>query len=357
MQRLHLPVLLLILASNAFAQNYKVSGSIPISGPGGWDYLNADSDARRLYVSHGGEVVVIDLDSKKPIGKLTGMGSIHGIIIAEDLNVGFVSDGGKNEVITFDPATLAIKGRIETVANPNSMAYDKSTGRLFVGHKPSKSMTVIKAATGEIEGRIQFDGVPEFPVSDGNGSVFVNIDDKSEIVRIDAKRMQVNDHWPLTPCEGPSGLAYDSQEKRLFAACSNKLMAVVNADTGKVVTTVPIGGRPDAATFDPGTRLAFSSNGDGTVTVVSSKVSDKYTVAQNVSTEVGARTMALDQKTHTLFLSDAKVGPPSSPLQRIFIRRHGLRSYPTLSTSSWLTRKTTDQQIQVADIPQSIERA
>jgi hypothetical protein len=313
MQRLFLPVLLLILASNAFAQNYKVSGSIPISGPGAWDYLNADSEARRLYVSHGGDVVVIDLDSKKPIGKLTGMGFIHGIIIAEDLSVGFVSDGGNNEVVRFDPATLAIKGRIGTVANPNSMAYDKSTGRLFVGHQPSKSMTVIKAATGVIEGSIQFDGEPEFPVSDGNGSVFVNIDDKSEIVRIDAKRMQVNAHWPLRPCEGPSGLAFDSQEMRLFAVCSNKLMAVVNADTGKVVTTVPIGSRPDAATFDPGTRLAFSSNGDGTVTVVNSKGNDQYHVLRNVPTEVGARTMALDQRTHVLFLSGAKFWPPLAP--------------------------------------------
>jgi len=313
MKRLCLPVLLLILTSGAFAQNYKVSGSIPISGPGGWDYLNTDSDARRLYVSHGGEVVVIDLDSKKPIGKLAGMVSIHGIIIAKDLNIGFVSDGGKNEVVTFDPATLTIKTHIETVANPNSMAYDKAMGRLFVGHKPSKSMTIIKAATGEIEGRIQFDGIPEFPVSDGSGSIFVNIDDKSEIVRIDAKTIQINAHWPLAPCEGPSGLALDSAKRRLFAACDNKLMAVVDADSGKVVATVPIGGRPDAAKFDPVSHMAFSSNGDGTLTVVADLGNDHYNVVQNLATETGARTMAVDETTHTLYLSDARFGPPASP--------------------------------------------
>lgn len=166
-------------------QQYKVTGSIPLGGNGAWDYLRADSDARRLYVSHSTEVIVLDLDTRKEVGRLTGFGFIHGIVIVKELQTGFLSDGQKNEVVTFDPVTLTIKDRIKTVANPNSMAFDESSGLLFVGHKPSRSMTVIRAATGKIEGNVKLDGIPEFPVSDGKGNIFVNIDDKSEIVRID----------------------------------------------------------------------------------------------------------------------------------------------------------------------------
>ena len=306
-------LLSLVIGLAAFAQGYKVTASIPLGGNGAWDYLRADADARRLYVSHSTEVVVLDLDTRKEIGRLTGFGFIHGIVIVKDLHMGFLSDGQKNEVVTFDPTTLTIKDRIKTLANPNSMAFDESTGLLYVGHKPSRSMTVIRAATLKIEGQVQLDGIPEFPVSDGNGSIFVNIDDKSEIARIDEKSMTVTAHWPLGPCKSPSGLALDEGRRRLFAACDNKLMAIVNADTGKVVTTLPSGDGPDAAGFDSGTGLAFSSNGDGTLTVVAERGDDHYTVVQNLITEKGARTMTLDTRTHTVFMSAAKLGPPPAP--------------------------------------------
>lgn len=211
-------------------------------------HLQADSDSRRLYVSHSSEVLVLDLDSHKVVGRMTGFGFIHGIVIVKSLNTGFLSDGQKNEVVTFDPATLQTKGRIATAANPNSMVYNAATDRLFVGHKPSQSTTVIQASTGRIVKSIPLGGVPEFPVSD-EASVFVNIQDKNEIVRIDAKTLATTGHFPLRPCEGPGGLAIDQKHRRLFAACDNKRMAIVNADTGAVVTTVPIGGEPDAAAF------------------------------------------------------------------------------------------------------------
>ena len=306
-------VLLPMLAAQSVGETYQLTGTIPLGGNGAWDYLSADAQGRRLYVSHSGEVIVLDLDSGKRVGELSGFGFIHGIVIVRNLNTGLLSDGQKNEIISFDPATLAIKGRLKTAANPNSMVYDEATRRLFVGHKPSKSMTVINPGTMAIETTIQLGGIPEFPASDQAGNIFVNIDDKSEITEIDAKTLKIKAHWPLSPCESPSGSAFDRAKRRLFAACDNKLMAIVNADTGKVVATVPIGDEPDAARFDPVTHLAFSSNGDGTLTVIADGGNDQYRVVQTVATEPGARTMALDEKTHTIYLSTAKLGPPPSP--------------------------------------------
>ncbi len=301
-----------MMSSAAWAQVYRIAGSVPIAGSGAWDYLRADPDSRRLYVSHSDVVVVLDLDTHREIGKLTGFGFIHGIVLAKDLHVGFLSDGQKNEVIVFDPATLRITNKIRTAANPNSMVYDHATGRLFVGHKPSRSMTVIRASTGQIEKTIPLGGIPEFPVSDARGNVYVNIEDKSEILQIDAKSLTIKTRWSLSPCQSPSGLAFDGQKNRLFAACDNKLMALVDADTGKLVNTLPIGGEPDAAAFDPKTKLAFSSNGDGTLTVIAER-GNGYAVAQNLKTEQGARTMTLDAKTHNVYLSTAKLGPPPIP--------------------------------------------
>ena len=301
-----------MVCSAAFAQNYKIARSIPLGGSGAWDYLRADTESRRLYVSHSSEVVVLDLDTQKEVGKLTGFGFIHGIVIVKELQTGYLRDGQNNEVITFDPSTLTIKARIKTLANPNSMVYDQASGRLFVGHKPSKSMTVIRASSGQIEKVIPLGGIPEFPVSDAAGNIFVNIDDTSEIVQLDAKSLTIKARWPLKPCQSPSGLAFDRQKNRLFAACDNKLMAVVDASTGKLVATLPIGDGPDAAGFDPGTKVAFSSNGDGTLTVIGER-GDGYAVVQNLRTEDGARTMTLDTKNHIIYLPTAKLGAPPAP--------------------------------------------
>lgn len=287
-------------------QHYSKGPSIPLGGDGTWDYLRADSEARRFYVSHSGEVIVLDLDTHKRVGRLSGFGFVHGIVIVNSLNTGFLSDGKKNEVVNFDPGTLQIKGRFKTVANPNSMAYDAGTGRLFVGPKPSKSATAINAATGEIEGRIELGGIPEFPVTDGLSNLYVNIEDKNEIVRVDTKTLKIKAHYPLAPCQAPLGLAFHAVGRRLFAACDNKLMAAVNADTEAVVATVLIGDSQDAAGFDPETHLAFSSNGEGNLTIVKDLGGDHYRVVQDVITEKGARTMALDEKTYSVFSLDSK---------------------------------------------------
>lgn len=299
----------LLIAPLAFSQNYKVTGSISIGGSGGWDYLSADSENRKLYVSHGTEVVVIDLDSEKVVAHITGMQRIHGIVIADELGTGFISDGGSNQVVAFDLKDLTIKSKINAGTNPDGIVYDSASKRVFAFNGRSQNATAIDAANGTVAGTISLGGKPEFPVSDGKGSVYDNIEDKSEIVRIDSKSLKVTARWPVAPCESPSGLAIDREHRRLFAVCDNKLMAVVDADSGKVVATPAIGEGPDAAAYDAGQKLALSSNGEsGTLTVVRQASADEYSVAENVTTAEGARTMAVDEKTHKIYLATASFG-------------------------------------------------
>jgi YVTN family beta-propeller protein len=295
---------------SAFAQQYKVVNRISFPGETGWDYLFADSTSRQLYVSHGDEVEVIDLDSQKAVGKIPGMNRIHGIAIADDLHRGFISDGGSNVVVVFDTKSRAELQRVKAGTNPDGIVYDSYSKRVFAFNGRSGDATVIDAETGSVTGTIPLGGKPEFPVSDGSGGLYANIEDKSEIVKISPKTMQVEKRWPLAPCEEPSGLAIDNETRRLFSVCSNKLMAIVDADSGKVVGTVPIGDGPDAVAFDSGKKLVFSSNGqDGNITVVREDSADKYTVVGNITTEKSARTLALDSKLHNLYLSSAQFGP------------------------------------------------
>ncbi len=311
-QHTHLKWIAVFLAlggSVALAQGYKKTGAIQIGGTGGWDYLTADSENHRLYVSHAGDVDVIDLESNKPVGKISGMKRIHGIAIADDLGTGFISDGGSNQVVMFDLKTLKIKGKAQAGTNPDGIVYDAPSKRVFAFNGRSENATAINATNGHVDGTIALGGKPEFPVSDGKGMVYDNIEDKNEIVAIDSNTMQVKAHWSIAPCESPSGLAIDKEDRRLFAVCDGKKMAVVDADSGKVVATPEIGEGPDAARYDPGTKLAFSSNGDGTLTVVKQNGKDDYSVAENVETVKGARTMALDTETHKIYLSSAEYGP------------------------------------------------
>ncbi len=302
-----------LTAQVVLAQGYKLTGSIAIGGTGGWDYLTADSENHRLYVSHAGDVEVIDLSSEKPVGKISGMSRIHGIAIANDLNTGFISDGGTDEVVSFDLRTLKVKDKVKAGTNPDGIVYDPASKRVFAFNGRSQNATAIDAATGKVAGTIALGGKPEFPVSDGKGNVYDNIEDKNEIVQIDSKTLQVKAHWSVAPCESPSGLAIDRESRRLFAVCDEKKMAVVDADTGKVVATPEIGEGPDAAGFDPGTKLAFSSNGEGTLTVIRENGRDDYSVVENVPTAKGARTMALDTETHKVYLSSAEYGPAPAP--------------------------------------------
>jgi YVTN family beta-propeller protein len=297
------------------AGTYKLIKTIAVGGDGGWDYLYADSLNRRLYVSHATEVDVIDLDSEAVVGKIPGTNGVHGIAIANDLQRGFVSDGRDNQVTIFDTKTLSVISTVKAGTNPDGILYDPYSKRVFAFNGRSKDMTAIDAADGNVAGTVPLGGKPEFPASDGSGNVYVNIEDRNEIVRFDPKTLEVKQHWSLAPqCDSPSGLAIDTKTRRLFPVCENKVMAVVDADSGKVITTVPTGAGTDAAAFDPGTRQAFASNGqDGTLTVIKEETPDKFAVVENAKTQRGARTMALDTKTHRIYLSDAEMGETPAP--------------------------------------------
>lgn len=288
--------------------SYKPAGSISIGGTGGWDYLAVDPDSHRLYVSHMAVVEVIDLKSQKPAGQIFGLTRVHGVAIAPDLDRGFISDGGANEVVQFGLKNLDVQKKIKTGINPDGILYDSASKRVFAFNGRSNDATAINAGDGNVAGTVKLSGKPEFPVSDGKGSVFVNIEDKSEIVKINSKSLAVEGRWPLAPCESPSGLAIDRVGGRLFSVCENKMMAIVDSTSGKVIAAPATGEGADAAAYDPGTRLAFSSNGESaTLTVVSESGKGLYATL-NTKTEQGARTMALDPTSHKIYLATAIFG-------------------------------------------------
>ncbi|HJQ27465.1 MAG TPA: YncE family protein [Blastocatellia bacterium] len=298
------------LTDKKAAPGYHLLKRIEVGGEGGWDYLTVDSDARRLYVSHATRVVVIDLNKGMVAGEIPNTNGVHGIAIASDVGRGFTSNGRDNNVTIFDLKTLNVIGQVKTGTNPDAIIYDPATRRVFAFNGRSNDATAIDAATGTVAGTIALGGKPEFAVADGRGMVYVNIEDKSEVAAIDSKNLTVKAHWSLAPGEEPSGLAMDRQTRRLFAVCANKKMIVMNADNGKVVADLATGQGTDAAAFDPETRMAFSSNGEGTLTVVHEDAADKYTVVENAQTQRGARTMALDPKTHMVYVATAQFGPP-----------------------------------------------
>jgi len=302
-----------LLSGTASAQEYKVAKTVKLGGEGGWDYLFVDDAARRVYVSRGMHVMVLDAESLAVVGDIPDTAGVHGIAIATDLGKGFTSNGRTNTLTVFDPKTLKATGEVKTGTNPDAILYDSFTRRVFAFNGRSGDVTVVDAKSNAVLSTIPVGGKLEFGQSDGKGRVFVNVEDKSEIVALDAKEMKVLAHWPIAPCEEPTGLAFDAEHRRLFSVCGNKLMAVVNADTGKLVTTLPIGAGSDGAAFDPSTHNAFSSNGEGTLTIVHESAPDKFEVVQTVKTQRSARTITLDSKTHSLLLPAAEFGPPPSP--------------------------------------------
>ncbi len=296
---------------SAGASGYHVIKTVPVGGEGFWDYLAVDSSGRRLYISHGTHVQVMDTDSYTLVGDIPDTQGVHGIAAAPELGRGFTSNGRANTVTIFDLKTLKTLGTASTSTGPDGIVYDAITKRVFTMNGRSNNATAINAAEGTVAGTVNLGGRPEFPAADGKGHIYVNIEDKSEIVEFDAQNLKVLNRWPLAPCESPSGLAMDTQNRRLFAGCHNQMMAVVDADSGKVVATPPIGQGVDANRFDPETKYAFASNGDGTLTVVHEDSPNKFSVVENVPTKRSARTMALDEKTHNIFLSAADFEPPA----------------------------------------------
>jgi len=292
---------------------YHIAKKTVLGGEGGWDYLYCDSAARRIYLSRSTHVMVVDADSYAIVGDIPNTPGVHGIAIVSDLNKGFISNGRDNSVTIFDLKTLKETGRVAVGKNPDAIMYDPASKRIFTFNGGSQDTTAIDASMGKVVGTVALGGKPEFAVSDEKGHVYVNIEDKSEVAQLDANKLAVDARWSLAPGEEPSGLAIDRKNHRLFSVCSNKLMVVLNSDNGKVVTTLPTGSGTDAAAFDPDTGFAFSSNGEGTLTVVHEDSPDKFTVAESVPTQRGARTMTLDQKTHRLFSVSAEYGPTPAP--------------------------------------------
>jgi DNA-binding beta-propeller fold protein YncE len=289
---------------------YRLIKTVTVSGDEGWDYLTVDAEARRVYISHGSHVVVMDADSYAVVGDIPDTQGVHGIALADDLGRGFVSDGRANMSTIFDLKSLKTIGTVKTGTNPDAIVYDPVTKQVFTMNGRSGDATAIDAANGSVAGTLALGGKPEFAVADGRGSVYVNIEDKSELVQFDARKLSITNRWKLAPCEEPSGLAMDRKGRRLFAGCGNKMMAVINADTGQVITTPAIGEGVDANGFDPGTNLAFASTGEGTLNVVHEDSPNKFTSVGSVATKKSARTMGLDLKTHNIFLPAADFAPP-----------------------------------------------
>jgi DNA-binding beta-propeller fold protein YncE len=305
-----LVISLLVTASFAAGPGYHVLKTYKLGGEGGWDYLTLDPGSRHLFISRATHVIVIDADSGKTVGDITDTPGVHGIALAQEFGRGFISNGREGTVSIFDLSTLKTLNKVKAGENPDAILYDRASKRVFAFNGHSHDATAIDAAKGTVVGTIKLDGKPEFAVSDEKGEIFVNIEDKGELTAIDPNKLEVKSTWPLKPCEEPSGLAIDRKNRRLFAGCDNKLMALVDAESGKVITTLPIGEGVDANAFDPDTEYAFASCGEGVLTVAHEDSPDKFSVVENVPTQRGARTMAFDPKTHQIFLVTAKFGPP-----------------------------------------------
>ncbi len=293
--------------------NYRILKTYEVGGEGAWDYLTIDAEGRRLFVTRSTRVMVLDADTGQSLGEIADTPGVHGVALVPEFGRGFTSNGKAGGATIFDLKTLKVIGSVKTGENPDAIVYEPTTKRIFTLNGRSKDATAIDAATGEPLGRIELGGKPEFAVADGKGKLFVNLEDQNEVVVLDPKELKVTARWPLAPGEEPSGLAIDVKNRRLFSVCGNKMMVVLDADSGKVVATPTIGENVDGAAFDPTTDLAFSSNGDGTLTIVHEESPSTFTVVQNVVTLRGARTMALDPKTRNVYLPTAKFGPPPAP--------------------------------------------
>lgn len=297
-----------MIAAPAPSGGYSIIKKISIPGTGSWDYLAVDEAARRLYVSHGTQVEVIDIDSLAAVGSILKTAGVHGIAIAPELGRGFTSNGQTATVTIFDLKTLKPIGDVPTGKKPDAIIYDSATSRVFAFNGASDSATAIDAPTGKVAGTVDLGGGPEYAAADGNGFVFNNLEDENLLLKINARELKVEQRWPVAPCSAPSSMAMDRANRRLFLGCRSRVMAVVDADSGKVITTVPIGDHVDATAFDPETKLVFNSNGEGTITVIHQDSPDKYSIVEAVKTVPRAKTMALDPKTHRLFLSTAENG-------------------------------------------------
>ncbi|HEV2096803.1 MAG TPA: hypothetical protein VGQ82_09900 [Chthoniobacterales bacterium] len=303
--------LALLCATAAAEEAYKFLNEIPIGGEGGWDILTVDPDARRLYLSHATKVVVVDLKQNAVVGEITDTPGVHGFVVAPALQRGFSSNGKEAKVSVVDLKTFSTISKVGTGENPDALLYESRRGQVYVFNHTGKSATVIDAKTANVVATIPLGGSPEFAVADSTARrIYCNLEDKNEVVVIDTAKHEVAARWPLAPGEEPTGIAFDGAHHRLFVGCHNKMMAMVDTETGKIAGTVPIGSGVDGCAFDDATQLAFASCGEGTTTVAKEETPQKLTVVQTLNTERGARTMALDPQTHRIYLPSAQFQPP-----------------------------------------------
>jgi DNA-binding beta-propeller fold protein YncE len=300
-----------LLAASSFG-GYHIVKTIPVPGDGSKDYLTVDEGARRLYVSHGTQVNVIDLDTEQVVGAVRDLEGVHGIAVAPKLGRGFITNGLRGTITIFDLKTLEHLGEVQGGSTPDGIVYDAFTNQVFVLNKHSDSITVFGAADGKVAATIQLRGDPESPVTDGKGNMWTNLEHWSTMVRVDAQKLAVTARTPAGPCQGPSAQTIDREHRRLFIGCANELMAAVEADTGKIIKTLPIGPDVDALAFDPATQLIFVAT-DGFVNIFHEDSPDSYSLVDNLKMPPGANTLALDPKTHKVYLSTADFGSPPPP--------------------------------------------
>ena len=303
---------ILALATNAFVADsgYHIIKRLKVGGEGGWDYLTVDEAARRLYISRSTHVMVIDIDTDKVIGDIPNTSGVHGIAIASELDLGFTSNGKSDTSTIFDLKTLKVLGEVKTGGNPDAIIYDSHSKKVFTFNGRSKDVTVIDAVARKVLSTIPLGGKPEYAATDGNWKVYVNIEDTNEVVEIDTFMTKESRRFSLKPCDEPTGMGLDPSKHRVFSGCHNKIMTVLDTTTGKVVSTLPVGANVDGNGFDAGTGFAFSSNGEGTLTVVREVSPSKYEVVETVPTQLGSRTMAIDPKSHNLYLPAAQFNQP-----------------------------------------------
>ena len=305
-----------LIAAPAPAPAYHLARKIALPGEGRWDYITVDSAAQRLYVSRSTHVNVVDLKTGTVVGDIPDTAGVHGIAIDPKSGHGFTSNGRSNTVTIFDLKTLAKVAEVAVGTGPDCIIFDPATKRVFTFNGRSNDATAIDGATGKVIGTVVLPGRPEYAVADGKGMIYNNIEDKSEVAAIDAKTLKVENVWPIAPGDGPSGIAMDIKARRVFSVCGNQKMTVLDADTGKLVATLAVGNGPDASAFDPALGIAFSPNGeDGTLNVVRESGPNQFHVLATVLTQAGARTMALDPKTHHVYLMTATMqpAPPADP--------------------------------------------